>query len=952
MKNYLLSFLATLLALAAFSSASAVTLPYETTMTPDEGWTVVDVNADGTTWYESNSSFDGVDYDKGMVYKYHSSNDANDWLISPAIHLEAGKTYKVAHWGKRYNTSADKYSIYFGDTSEPATLLENGEKIFDSQESGLTNSFLQFKQYVTVDSDGDYYFGFYNNTAKNLWYSYITGFTLEEFVPHPGAVTGVTLAYGEQGALEGTLTWEWPTVDDSGKEYTGTILGAKIYRSDVFNFKASDDNLIATTTGSGTTYVDNTVPKAGTWYYRVIPYDANGASTETSAVVSAWIGSDIPKAVTNVVATLDEADDTKVSITFDYPAATGDHNQYVNLDEVYYKIVRTGGTTVTVENAWKGELPYVDTLPGLNVYQYQIHVVDSEGNALRTSGYGLSNSVTGGGKINLPYTNEFESTSDVALWTLLTNNSTSSNKWSVANGKLQSAKGYIYSTSAPNDSWAFLPPIEFEAGKSYTISFDVSVPTNGYPNTLRLYIGTENTIDDMKAEGREFGVIDEIRWTSMERREGFFSVEETGEYYIALWDNSTTSSYTTLYIDNLEVDEFINSPAAPDNFTATADFNGAKKILLKWNNPTKGVDGSNLSSIEKIEVYRSMSASEPGDLIYTETTNLTPGAEVTYEDATGLDTDGFYYYTLKPYLNNTNRESATAKSTWLGSDELGTVSNVVAVPSAGTPDAIDITFDAARGVNGGYADLTGVTYKITRRVGTGDETVVTESFDGLNFPYTDTTLPSLNAYIYTVYTVKDGVAATTGVASNKAIGGGTAALPYTNTFDTADSFDLLTVLNESEVSTAQTWRYNYGNAYIYNYGTEHINAWLITPEFTFTPGDYRIMFDIYDSNSSGANLEVLLGSGTTSSSFNETIFENQKIYGSSTSPIKVDTWFTVTEEGRYNIAFHVDDDNYGSAMYLYMDNLRIMANPTAPAVVTASTVPVVSPPLAKTVARK
>ena len=68
-------------------------------------WTVIDVNSDvsANTWAYN---------DGNAMYMQDKSNAADDWLIAPAVTLEAGKAYKVSAYVKHSSTfGSDKQKI-------------------------------------------------------------------------------------------------------------------------------------------------------------------------------------------------------------------------------------------------------------------------------------------------------------------------------------------------------------------------------------------------------------------------------------------------------------------------------------------------------------------------------------------------------------------------------------------------------------------------------------------------------------------------------------------------------------------------------------------------------------------------------------------------------------------------------------------------------------------------
>ncbi len=107
-------FLLTLASLALTAGASAQTVYQTDFSTEDEfkKWTVIDANGDGTTW-----KFDTGGSQSHVFYTYSSSNQANDWLISPE--LTAAKTGKVMVNYTTYGTSyGEKMVVYTGNSTD------------------------------------------------------------------------------------------------------------------------------------------------------------------------------------------------------------------------------------------------------------------------------------------------------------------------------------------------------------------------------------------------------------------------------------------------------------------------------------------------------------------------------------------------------------------------------------------------------------------------------------------------------------------------------------------------------------------------------------------------------------------------------------------------------------------------------------------------------------------
>lgn len=248
MKKINLALLGLMLPMASF--ADSMTVPYESQLGPDCGWTIVNVVPDTRTWNpESNSSsYEGADgATAGVYYRYDSSNDADDWYISPAIHLEGGKEYKVKFWHKT-NYDTESYALYMANSSGPESLLA-GTVIY-SNELTANNSWTHEVKMITPENDGDYYFGFHATSPKNHYNVYLTGFAVTDNVVLPAGVKDLAVTPGENKALAAELTWTLPTADADGSP-----LPEGISHDSVLVYR--DGQLVATLAGDAVSWTDS-----------------------------------------------------------------------------------------------------------------------------------------------------------------------------------------------------------------------------------------------------------------------------------------------------------------------------------------------------------------------------------------------------------------------------------------------------------------------------------------------------------------------------------------------------------------------------------------------------------------------------------------------------------------------------------------------------------------------
>lgn len=227
-----------LLSLMAWGEAH--TVPYASNIaisatTIDPEWTITDLNAESdkdatwTAYGDDKTKLDGV-FDFAARYKYGSSIAGDDYLISPAIHLEAGKEYVVMFYMRTYNsTMEEKLDFYKAEGNTPEAFKAT-EPLFSF--TGAQDTWKKHSYKITPDHDADYYFAFYAHSEKNKWYIYIANFSVVENVFAPAAVSNLHATAGENRALTVDLQWSLPTTDQFGIDLSDgqTVEQVNIYR--------------------------------------------------------------------------------------------------------------------------------------------------------------------------------------------------------------------------------------------------------------------------------------------------------------------------------------------------------------------------------------------------------------------------------------------------------------------------------------------------------------------------------------------------------------------------------------------------------------------------------------------------------------------------------------------------------------------------------------------------
>ncbi|MBR7054636.1 MAG: choice-of-anchor J domain-containing protein [Prevotella sp.] len=295
-------------------------IPYVADFTQDavgSQFIQIDANDDGSRW----------EWDGGTraVYEYNSDNQADDYLVSPALHLDAGKKYNIyvdagsAGYPERFEVVVGREPTVEGLNTK---VLENCEvTLEDSKE--FEGAFIApetgvYHVAVHCISDADQY---------ELWIHKVSvDFAPEGTAP---AAPELTVTPGEKGAKEATVVIKAPETTVDGDALTGDITKIELWRgSDIVNV------FEGVAPGATLTFVDADIEEVGNHTYQAIPYNADGIGLK-SEKVTVYVGTDVPESVCNVQA-VPQGD--KVLLTWDKVPETGVNGGYVNPDEVEYDI--------------------------------------------------------------------------------------------------------------------------------------------------------------------------------------------------------------------------------------------------------------------------------------------------------------------------------------------------------------------------------------------------------------------------------------------------------------------------------------------------------------------------------------------------------------------------------------------------------------------------------------
>ena len=290
------------------------------------GYTQINKNEDGNTWELYNGE---------VRFKYNSSLAMDAWLITPAVKLEAGKMYKISV-DARANSSnwAERFELCVGTEPTAEAMTEN---VVEKTE--LTSTTAEtFGDYFIPKTTGTYYVGIHGCSDADAYYIYFDNLTIEAGLSTaaPTAVTKLKVANDPTGATNATVSFTAPKKTIAGDKLTA-LEKIEVKRGDVLvkTFEAPE-------LGAALSFVDQ-VEADGEYTYTVTAFNEEGAGMPRSA--SAYIGIDVPAAVTDAAFTEDPANVGLVTITWTAPT-TDIHGTPIDPATVSYYITNYDGDMV------------------------------------------------------------------------------------------------------------------------------------------------------------------------------------------------------------------------------------------------------------------------------------------------------------------------------------------------------------------------------------------------------------------------------------------------------------------------------------------------------------------------------------------------------------------------------------------------------------------------------
>lgn len=302
----------------------AIALPYTSDFSKDScnsAYVSLNVNEDQSQWLPRPAS--KYWYCMGNVY-----NDADDWLFSPMVNLQADWFYPVsidAQSTPSHNT--ELMDVYFGNDTTATAMTNNlaGKTLVYQKNQRRSETF-----YLHAPATGRYTVGLHCVSTKNQYTLLLHSLKIGEGINGNAPDTcKVTATPGEKGALSAKINVTPPAKNLLGNSVepltyvkienitTGKTVGTKEMNGSTEAFTVTDTE---------------TVNGFNTWRITA----ANSIGEGRSSEVTAYVGIDTPALVTGLTF---EQNGLDAVLTWDRISETGAHSGYVDPEQVFYRIV-------------------------------------------------------------------------------------------------------------------------------------------------------------------------------------------------------------------------------------------------------------------------------------------------------------------------------------------------------------------------------------------------------------------------------------------------------------------------------------------------------------------------------------------------------------------------------------------------------------------------------------
>lgn len=243
-----------------------------------------------------------------------------------------------------------------------------------------------------------------------------------------------------------------------------------------------------------------------------------------------------------------------------------------------------------------------------------------------------------------------------------------------------------------SNKWLATPFVTFDKAYLYKLDIDLAELGAGWTGRIEVMSGRE-----AKEESLTTTILPplDITWEDYLTCSATFTTDDTGDYVVGL-HNITGINLPGFVADNLVI-ERVALLAAPDSVVqckVTTGPEATRRAVVSFTVPTRRVDGSSLTELTKIEVWR--------DLTLVKTfSQPTPGTQCEFIDD-DIAEEGNYVYSIVAY-NSEGRGIIRREHAFIGFDTPLPPADIT-LSDAGTQLRLTWNHPGPQGLNGGYVE--------------------------------------------------------------------------------------------------------------------------------------------------------------------------------------------------------------------------------------------------------
>lgn len=314
-----------------------------------------------------------------------------------------------------------------------------------------------------------------------------------------------------------------------------------------------------------------------------------------------------------------------------------------------------------------------------------------------------------------PYENTFDSESDMTGFTVI-DPEESGYTWSYM--ALNKAARSYPDRATGQDDFLITPPIHLEKGQFYRIDFTTwlgAEDTNFYyDNQLEVLLGTAPTREALTTTVHEPFYV-RGGFNSKAAVKEWFTVPETGEYYLAWHSMAAPGLGQEIYLDNVMISDKIPGtyPGPVTNYVVAPDSEGELQVNISYNIPTNDMLGNPLTG----KVYYTRLFRDGVQIDYK--MNQDPGTAITFTDRN--PTQGIHLYTVTCYGGTSTSNMVGTRDmdelVYVGINRPGRVEYVEAVENPDNYGEVTISWGKPTAdIDGFPLNTSNITYTVGRYI--------------------------------------------------------------------------------------------------------------------------------------------------------------------------------------------------------------------------------------------